>query len=71
MSHSDTSDKQTWAFGGKRVSVSKLWRLATALADSAEMGALFQSLLEAVPDALVIVDGEGRIALVNAQTEAM
>lgn len=32
---------------------------------------LFQALLDAAPDAMVIVDAQGRIALANAQTEAV
>jgi len=31
----------------------------------------FGDLLEALPDALVIVDGDGRIVLANAQTQAL
>jgi len=32
---------------------------------------LFPALLEAAPDAMVIVDGSGRVRAANAQTEAM
>jgi PAS domain S-box-containing protein len=31
----------------------------------------FRRLLEAAPDAMVIVDGSGRMLLVNSQTESM
>jgi len=34
-------------------------------------GALFATFLEAVPDALIAVDGRGSIVLVNTQAEAL
>jgi PAS domain S-box-containing protein len=34
-------------------------------------GALFTTFLEAVPDALIAVDGRGSIVLVNTQAEAL
>ncbi len=40
-----------------------------SLTDESE--AYFRTLLEAAPDAMIIVDEDGRIAIVNAQAEAM
>ncbi|MBV6324322.1 sensor histidine kinase [Duganella violaceipulchra] len=45
--------------------------LAGEMAERSRLEERFRSLLETAPDAIVIVDGAGRIMLVNAQTEAL
>ena len=38
---------------------------------SDDPGSFFEQLLESAPDAIVVIDGQGKIAIVNGQTEAM
>lgn len=46
-------------------------RLRTELAQSRSLGERFRHLLEAAPDAFVVVDSQARIVIVNTQTEVL
>ena len=43
----------------------------TRLADRLQPDALFRAVLDSTPDAIAVIDAEGRIVLANAQTERL
>ena len=49
--------------------VSEVYGVCRDVTDEREVEARFQSLLESAPDAMVVVDRDGTILMVNAQTE--
>jgi len=63
--------------GGARLAVTLMalfgsaWLLIVQLERRQRADGRFRELLEAAPDAMVIVDPKGRIALINAQTESL
>ena len=47
------------------------YEISRDLSETKEAGAKYRGLLEAAPDAMVIADAQGRILLVNAETERL
>jgi PAS domain S-box-containing protein len=72
---SRSGDQQVWEFHNTlqtaRVGTPIVLGLAHDITEKRQAEAKFQELLEAAPDAMVVVDTKARIALVNAQVERM
>src|SRR5579864_5387620 len=72
---SRTGERQVWEFHNTlhsaRMGPPVVLGLAHDITERRKAEAQFQALLEAAPDAMVVVDAEARMILVNAQVERM
>jgi len=72
---SRTGERQVWEFHNtlhtERMGPPVVLGLAHDITEKRKAEAQFQALLEAAPDAMVVVDQEARMILVNAQVERM